>query len=319
MLNPADFAVQGDALQRTISERAHDPLPQQPPAYETAGRNLINWGSPLIRKIGGGIAAIVLATGIGAGIEHALSDHSPSTPALALPNPERGGGLTLDNATPDQFYSDANFTDAQRIGWAMNQLQQPSQVTPSETVEQAAYDRIKGRLSAAGAHLVAPSVDNTPNQFNVQYLTVEAAATYEPDSDKGEKILAAIQDNQNPLLNQLRSTISDDHQRLSATERLGRSINGDFTPRDEAATRAAGHPVEAATPVTTNQQLGNINPNGIPSRIVQIDTRADGGSLYDEEFQSFVGGHWVVEQAIDVGSANWIPPQNLVNYFSSEK
>jgi hypothetical protein len=257
-----------------------------------------------------GAVAAIGATAIG-GAMFALSgnDKVPVAPEKA--------GVTLENSTPDQFWS-PDFTDVERVQYADKLLHQPVDPQhPGVTVEQDAYKRYQAKLVALGrpelSALVPASKGNTANEALVQQQTVTAAAIYTPDSNTGEKILAASTDDSNPGLENLRETVRSKHN-LSTAERLDTDIATGFIAPDAAATSAAGHNVEQATPIVTDgSPLGTITTeSGVPTRVAAVNDSQNMDHV-SEDVQTFIGGRWITKDVFGPSANTWIPPQNLVN------
>ena len=232
------------------------------------------------------------------------------------------GNSELNTASPSDFYSDALYTDQDRINWVEGQLQAKSTDPeyPNRTVLQAAHDRLNHNLSAKGRMsieeltgvsdpLATPSLNDSANQINAHQEVIIAAAVYEQDSDKAEKMLAGAFDNTN--VNNVRNGIRKDHQRPDS-ERLGFDMQIIFTPDDANVLQSTGKAVELISGFVDN------NP---PTRIsYQTDSQESNNTPDYESQVSFINGHWVETAVINkYGHPNgtpvssWIEPSNLRN------
>lgn len=298
---------------------AHRPNPNQyPQAHFAAAPETNPQASSLLSKlmekkalvIGGSVAAIGAAAVAGV-VGFALGGGEKTSATAEKAN------VTLENATPDQFWSDT-FTDTERVQYADKLLHE--KIDPQYhdmTLEQASYKRLQAKLTALGrpelSSLVTPSKSNTANEALVQLSVADAAAVYVDDSNTGEKILAAVTDDSNPGLETQRETVRTKHQ-LSPEERLDTDFATSFVGPDAAASAAAGHSVEQATPIVSDgNRLGNIvTEASVPTRVATV-VDSQNMEHVSEDVQTFVGGRWVTRDVIGPNASTWIPPKTLVN------
>lgn len=230
------------------------------------------------------------------------------------------GSSELNTASPSDFYSDALYTDQDRINWAEGQLQAKSTDPeyPNGTVLQAAHDRlnhnlsVKGRMSieeltGVSSPLATPSLSDSANQINAHREVIIASAVYEQDSDKAEKILAAAFDNTN--VDNVRNGVRKDHQH-SDSERLRLDTQISFTPADANVLQSTGKVVELIS--------GFIEENP-PTRVLyQTDSQQIQPDL--EEQVSWINNRWIETAVINRNKPSngkplisWVEPSDLRN------
>ena len=228
-----------------------------------------------------------------------------------------GDVLSLNDASPEDFYNDGLFSDIDRVAWANRQLQSSSadSTYPAVTVEEAAYERLQDQLAVEGrpplGPLVSPSIQNTANEANILRAVAIAAAYYEEDRHRREKLLAAAFDNQHERSSEMRASLRNSHP-LSAAGRLRTGFESTFTPSDPERLRTSGRHLEMATPYSKNRRLGTVVPiDGLPTRVVFLrDSRQPDHEV--EEIQVYVGGRWTAHGTIlPTATARWIPPDLL--------
>ncbi len=197
------------------------------------------------------------------------ADVNNSAPiASGQTNPERAT-ISIDAATPDQFYSDANFTDEQRVDWAWNKINQPSHKAGYEgmTLLEAAHKELANSINykpqygnAEYLHeLVAPSENMTGDQIQTYISTVGylAATADMPDSDRA-KILAASSDNSSPALQRsITAAVDRDVHSLSGTSEVQSHYQGDVEIKNES-------------PVFRHYTTKNYDPAGVPSKVMDV-------------------------------------------------
>lgn len=236
----------------------------------------------------------------------------------------------IDTATPDQFFNDEYFTDIERVQWADQQLDTPSNDPeyPGATVAGAAFSRLKDYLMEnngvpINSMLTESSESNTPNEANVQILSAVAAAVYELDENRAEKLLAGAFDNNSELMSAMRNNIHD--LREEYRQQYGGEITQEFlhnqniaysfTPYDpDIAAATGGDLVPQATGISTNAPIGNIYPvNGEPTRVVMMTVSQTENKPPDYEMvQAIVGDRWIGRDFITPNDVNlWIPPSQL--------
>lgn len=249
-----------------------------------------------IAAIGGVAATAVIGAatyfglkGAGEEIGNKLTGADINTAAPAVPgqtNPERAA-ISIDTATPDQFYSDANFTDEQRVDWAWNKINQPSHEAGYEgmTLLEVAHKQLAAKMNDPkyGGHqylkdLVNPSEDMTGDQILALMSTVSflAATADVPNSDR-EKILAATSDNSSPYLPDARVAA-----RNRDTDHMGGTSE---VPVDSDTNKKIESPVFRHF-IPEN----GYNPNGVPSKIASTMTTSGGAPQYAELVFHFVNG-----------------------------
>ncbi|MFZ2545329.1 MAG: hypothetical protein WAW80_05105 [Candidatus Saccharimonadales bacterium] len=306
--------ISSDAIRRNLASQQ----PQDIPRW-------VKWGGAgLVAAIGIGGAAYGIGYLGAKGQLDAVrgasgSDRYTSSSEIPGSHGEYGGELNIDNATPSEFFSDAYFTDEERVQWADEQLNAPSQDPqyPNMTAEQATYQRILYNLAQQDrpeeliGKLVEPSITNTANEANIIQMVAYAAGVFENDSDKGEKMIAAGIDNGHPRVDDIRDDTRRAHLSSDA-ERLRYNLGFSFVPGDAMQSEKAGHKVEMASPYSTDRPIGSIVPqNGIPTRVALIVTNGDPDD--SEEIQTFIGGRWTANDNILETNGRWIPHNDLVD------
>lgn len=246
------------------------------------------------------LIAVIAATGVGAvaiagaalfsaknevhelGNKLAGADAANSAPELpGQGSPEHKTTIDIDAATPDQFYSDANFTDEQRVDWAWNKINQPSHEAGYEgmTLLQAAHKQLVKRLQlekeielekGMGMNLFPEPVEPSENLDGDQILAIEssveqiAAASDLSDIDRA-KVLAAVMDNANPNLEKTMSL---------AMNRSAQNMGGVGQVLVDTTTKT-----RAESPVFRHYKPENgYDPNGVPSKIITALNVTAGGS-----------------------------------------
>ncbi|WP_425005786.1 hypothetical protein [Mycolicibacterium sp. S3B2] len=169
----------------------------------------------------------------------------------------------IDDAAPSDFYKDVYFTDEERVNWAYDQLDQPSQEPGYEgmSVLEAAHQKLVEFYNKPGnweyvKELVEPSENMTGDQiYTLQSSIYFAAVNSElPENDR-IKMLAAAIDNSNPVLQDaIKYTIDRDTERMRGTYAVDISATND-------------QPVES--PVFRHTVLSNgFDPRGIPTKVI---------------------------------------------------
>lgn len=252
---------------------------------------------------------------------HQTGSH-PAATAEAIPDgdvqahSERPAGMTADTATPQQFYNDALFSDKERVEWADQQLSTPSELNPRMSTQADALERLKTNIAAnhrppleilfGGASLVTPNVNNSANEVNYQHAVILAAALYEPNISKAEKMVAAgyADDEVKKLDGSLVSSLVSAHK-LPEAERLGLDVEIAYTPN---VSDTPGVIVDLASKVTTTTT---------PTRIAYLtDSQKSASGRPDTEIrQSFMNGRWVETGVVAEGGAGWIPAPELRNTY----
>jgi hypothetical protein len=294
-----------------------------PPAPNGQGYNKNKW-SPTKKTI----AIIATATtlgGVGAayGYESTKQNFDIGTSQGTGPTVKPPEGVTAENASSIDFYNETYFTDADRIAWADEQLDAPGTDPkyPGKSVREAAYERVKAELKDGSTidikPLVSPSKSNTANEADIQMVTVEAAAMYELNLEKGKKMLAAAMRQDTDFY----ASIVEDFDKLHATnptqdELYISTIEYAFTPADGATLNSTGKIVDMASDTSTSALIGSVQPfNHEPTRVVYKQaSQTNDNTPNFEEVQVFIANkNWVAIKRItqnDVGK--WIPPATLI-------
>lgn len=235
---------------------------------------------------------------------------------------------TLDSATPEQFYDDNYFTDAERVAWTDKQLNSPSTNPnyPDMTAEQAAYEQINANLFKSNglqlgkqfSGLTKPSIDNTPQEVDTQQYVGLAAVMFEPDLDKAEKMLAGIDDNGSESnRNMMDDIVKFRNTKPSAEEFYGQTLALYYTPWDKNSNPLK--PQATGISSSSSRPLGNIYPvDGVPTRVVMQRVSQDADRPNSPDFEvvyTFVDNkRWTQQETIRPSDVSkWIPPEQLVN------
>lgn len=219
--------------------------------------------------------------------------------------------ISIDAATPDQFYSDTYFTDEQRVDWAWNKINQPSHEAGYEgmTLLQAAHKKLADSVNNKPQYgnveflheLVAPSEGMSGDQVlaYISTLSYLAATADLPDSDRA-KILAASSDNSSP---NLRSAIAAAEQRdikhMSGTSEV--LVADNLNKKLES-------------PVFRHYKPGNgYDPAGIPSKVMTVTETSSGKSNFSQMIVHFTSGKPTVvdDYAVDIPSKLIDNPQDI--------
>lgn len=264
--------------------------------------------------------AAVVATGVAAGVIglglhlNKVDDAIDSTPndgadrnssAPVVAGHEIKGTLSLDQATPIEFFDDANFTDQERVDWAWNQLDQPTKEAGYEgmTRIQAANAKLRERNPFA-TELVEPSIDMPTdnvlmNESSVYFL---AATTRELSDDDRSKILAAVLDNSSESFHIVeRNILERNLENISGIEEVDTSSINNL-------------PVES--PIFRHTVLNNgFDPKGIDTKVVNVHLKNTTEGKKQKYYQ-FIDGKPIQIQQIDSTDASKRAsnPQNIPAY-----
>lgn len=248
------------------------------------------------------LIAVVAATGVGAiavagaalfgvknevhelGNKLAGADAANSAPELpGQSSPEHKTTIDINVATPDQFYSDANFTDEQRVDWAWNRISQPSHEVGYEgmTLLQAAHKQLADMYNKPGNYqyikdLVEPSESMSGDQILTLSSTIShLAATADLSPTDRAKVIAADSDNSSPNL-----------QRA-----INAAVNRDTYNSDgvsDVITDASTNK-KVESPVFRHYKPENgYDPKGVPSKIMTTMQDSVQPARYDQVIVQFV-------------------------------
>lgn len=218
------------------------------------------------------------------------ADRNASAPAIA--GPETNGTLTLDQATPTEFFDDANFTDKQRVDWAYDKLNTPSSDPEYEgkTVLEAAHAKLASILNKPGEHsyigeLVKPSLDMSGDEVSTLFSSISfLAGTSDLPEDVRIKLLAAEVDASNPALGNLIEYVK---------QRDINHLQGAHEVRIDADTGA-----KMESPIFRHYIPENgYNPAGIPSKIISVLDTTSGRAERSQNIIQFISGKPVLVES----------------------
>lgn len=168
--------------------------------------------------------------------------------------------MTIDNALPSEFRSDEYFSDQERVAWAWNQLQQPTNEPGYEgmTRIQAANAKLM-KENPLAEKIVEPSLEMTGDQILANEVAIYyfAATTNELSDRDRVKVLAAAFDNTNAAYDVvMQNVLERDIPNVSGVE--------------EVDTSAINHlPVES--PIFKYTILNNgFNPKGTETKVINV-------------------------------------------------
>lgn len=215
------------------------------------------------------------------------ADAANSAPELpGQGSPEHKTTIDIDAATPDQFYSDANFTDEQRVDWAWNKVNQPSRLPGNEgmTLLQVGYKEIISRNNLTpeksnGIYKpffdqVQPSERMTGDQILALTSAIEkVAVSSELSGSDREKVLAAEATADSPNMSRARlAARTQDTSHMGGTQQV-------------IVDQSTGKKVES--PIFRQYQPENgYKPSGIPSKI--MTTLENSSGQYNQIITQFI-------------------------------
>ncbi|MFN3008609.1 hypothetical protein [Mycolicibacterium wolinskyi] len=170
--------------------------------------------------------------------------------------------MTIDNALPSEFRSDEYFSDQERVAWAWNQLQQPTNEPGYEgmTRIQAANAKLM-KENPLAEKIVEPSLEMTGDQIltSEQSIYYFAATTTELSDRDRAKVIAAAIDNSNPVYDTVMQNVLERDDNLSGVSKVD--------------TSAVNHlPVES--PVFKYTVLNNgFDPKGVETKVMNVSLK----------------------------------------------
>lgn len=224
----------------------------------------------------------------------------PSTASEQSSAPE---AMTIDNALPSEFRSDEYFSDQERVAWAWNQLQQPTNEPGYEgmTRIQAANAKLM-KENPLAEKIVEPSLEMTGDQIlaNEASIFYFAGTTTELSDRDRVKVIAATVDNSNPIYDVVMKNVLE-RDNLTGVLEVDRS--------------AINHlPVES--PIFRHTILNNgFDPKGVETKVMNVHLKNTNNTSTQEYYQFIDGKPIQVYQCDATDKAKRASnPQNIPAY-----
>ncbi|GEM_PF-6114197 len=219
------------------------------------------------------------------------SDRSTSAPELAGSNPDvaKKEKPTLDNSTPEEFRSDEDFTDPERVAWAWDKLNQPTSEPGYEGMTRLAAANTKlMKANPLADGIIEPSLSMTGDQIlgNEQSIYYLAAITGELSDNDRVKVLAAAIDNSNPVFDTVaHNVLEKDLYNLGAVSQVDTSTINKL-------------PVES--PIFRHTVLNNgFNPGGIETKVMNVHLKNTDFEESKQKYYQFIDGKPIQLQQVD--------------------